>query len=266
MIKDKTVADCAPDLILPSIYDAHVHVGQFEGKRYFAPGWVCNHLVEIGVAGFAFSSLSTSGGNYMEALDEIDKVQAQYPGRSVPLLWVTPELVETRRAHDLCATNHFHGLKIHCFADGWDARGSAIQGVFDLAVKFSLPLLVHTGWTPESEAGNFNEVCSAFPDVPVILAHARPLDQAIYMLQRHCQLFVDTAYVSLHNLRCIVNAGLGSRIIFGSDFPVDRHYYPRASLRGRYIRRLNLMIGSFGKELVVRWGRNNFFKVFGDES
>ena len=63
-----------------------------------------------------------------------------------------------------------------------------------------------------------------------------------YLVAEH----VDTAFMPISDLRRLIVAGLGSRVLFGSDVPIDR-CYRRGEPRPRYRRRLAAVARTAGR-------------------
>jgi hypothetical protein len=74
------------------------------------------------------------------------------------------------------------------------------------------------------EANRFSPFFGEYPAARCILAHCRPLDQTIALLKTYPNVYCDTAFVEEADLRCIVEAGLASRVVLGSDFPITSYY------------------------------------------
>lgn len=247
----------------PAPYDIHVHVGDFAEGGRFEPRFVLRAMKRLGLRRWAVSSC-TAAEEYSDRADrEVRWTVARSEGRAVPFLWVTRELLGRldREESDLRA--FYRGFKLHPWAQRWQPDEPALRGIFRRAEAWDWPILVHTGWTPESEAGRYGRLYADHPDVAVILAHARPLEQAIEVARAGTRIFVDTAYVSIEDLGRLVGAGLGHQIVLGSDFPVDRHYFPGQSATCRYRRRWEALRERFGDARVVRWGHPAFDAIFG---
>ena len=247
----------------PAPYDLHVHVGDFAVGGRFEPHFVLRAMERLGMARWAVSSCSAAGEFSAQADAEVRWTVARSGGRAVPLLWVTREWLEDLDRNEREIRGFYRGFKLHPWAQGWEPGEPALNAIFRRAEAWDWPVLVHTGWTPESEAGRFRQLYADHPGATVVLAHARPLEQTIEVAQACPHVFVDTAYVSIADLRSLVDAGLEGRIVLGSDFPVDRHYFPGQSATRRYRIRWRELRESFGDDRLVPWGRPAFDAILG---
>lgn len=248
------------EIPLPWIADGHVHVGMFDDRRYFSPAYVARALREVGVSRFAVSSTTSIAGPFESAEQELRALVSLTGGAAVPLLWLTPRVARDLATVDLSL---YRGLKVHPFAESWAPDDPLLEQGFDLARRCRWPVLVHTGWTPESEAGRFTPLYERFSDVDVVLAHGRPHEQTVELLRALPRVWVDTAYMPLAQVRNMVETVGEHRIVFGSDFPIDRHYFPRASATRRYRRRIEALGRCFGTAALRRWASDNFDMLHG---
>lgn len=93
-----------------------------------------------------------------------------------------------------------------------------------------MPVLVHTGGHPRSYAGRYYNICEEFPDVKVILAHARPLRGALKILKELPNVFADTAFLPVEDGEQIISKVGMDKLIFGTDFPIQKHFFREKSL------------------------------------
>lgn len=244
------------------ICDSHVHVGKFNGS-YMSPTMVANTLSELGLKKWIVSSTSTIDNSFTFVLKELNELINHSSGRASAILWVTPEMVYFSKDLSFYLNKlHFIGFKIHPFTEDWASNQKELVKVFSIAEKIKFPILIHTGWTPESNASNFSSIISRFPNVNTILAHGRPIEQTIDVLNKNKNAYVDTAFMSMKDIRILDCAGFENKIIFGSDFPVDKFYYNRASLSKRYKNRIKHLIGSFGVRKFIKWSNENYEKIY----
>ena len=254
----------SPIDISAAFFDCHVHVGRFS-QTSFSPERVVRDLAALGLGGWAISSTTTCDGDLETAEEDLVRALAAAPSRTRLLFWATPQDFAADAAPDRFGRLPYSGIKIHGFAHPWQQARPCLDRLFGFAAARGLPILVHTGHTPESHACVYEWLCHRHPAAVVVLAHGRPLDQAAAMARRFPSVLVDTAYLPLGDIRVLVDAGLGHKLIFGSDFPIDRHYYPRASPRRRYQRRLVALARCFGERALLRWAHANYHALFGSD-
>jgi predicted TIM-barrel fold metal-dependent hydrolase len=229
------------------LFDIHVHMGQYFDD-YYTPPRILRTLKAAGITHFAYSSTSTvvtdDPGFLLEERVAMHELSG---GRAVPILWVTHDMLKNSRDLSLYmddAGGRIAGLKIHGESEKWlpflDVDKD-FRRVFDIAKERGMFVKVHTGEKSEwCEAGAFGNVCKKYRDVPVILAHGRPLSTAIYVLIKNPNAYVDTSFMPHEHLRELIGVarerGFPDRILFGTDTPIPgRHLkssLPR-HLRGR---------------------------------
>jgi predicted TIM-barrel fold metal-dependent hydrolase len=249
--------------ISPYICDSHVHVGKFGGNKYISPKMVGITLSELGIKKWVVSSTSTVDNDFPLVIKELNDLINISSGRAVPILWITPEMVEFSK--DLSYyLNYldFFGFKIHPFTEKWSENTDKLISVFRVAEKLEFPILIHTGWTPESNASNFNSIIKQFPKVKTILAHGRPIEQAIDVLNNNDNAYVDTAFMPTGDIRKLDYEGFENKIIFGSDFPIEKFFYKRISLKKRYKNRIEHLIRTFGINKFMKWSNENYGTIY----
>lgn len=254
------------DNILCQMFDSHVHVGTVFGapgcrRRRFDVDQVARWLTDLGLAGYAVSSTTTSF-DPDGSVDEMRQIVDLLQDRVIPLLWLTPAMLSGRRLGSYLSALNWRGIKIHPLADRWDLEAPATMRLFRLAAERDLPVLMHTGWTTESNAGLARAACHQFPAVRLVLGHGRPIEETLSMLGDFENVRVDTAYMSIEDIRKIVVAGMADRILYGSDFPLDACYYSRMSIKSKYKHRVADLVRSFGVDNVLAWSTSNFRAVF----
>jgi hypothetical protein len=212
--------------------DAHVHIGQFN-EIWYEPELVIQTVLQAGVEKIVFSSTTSCREHisYFEVEKEISAVLSTcgYDLRKIkPLLWYNPDyhnqglgIEKTMQTLPYC------GIKIHPRAHNWDISGkktlSILDELFGYANQNKLPVCIHTGYDKIDEADKFSRFFSKYPHTKIVLAHCRPPDQVLQLLQDNNNIFFDTAFVDYKEVTFFFLSGFGSRIILGSDFPIT-HY------------------------------------------
>lgn len=167
-------------------------------------------------------------------------------GRAKPILWVTHGMLSHSRDLSLYmdeAGGRICGLKIHGESENWNPAkmDKPLQRVFGIARERGLFVMVHTGEkNKQCDPRSFDGVCRTYGDVPVILAHGRPLASAVYMLTTYRNAYVDTSFMPhwqfCELVRIARERNFVDRILFGTDSPIPGRYLksslPR-HLRGR---------------------------------
>ncbi|MCX6998147.1 MAG: amidohydrolase family protein [Kiritimatiellaeota bacterium] len=238
--------------------DAHVHVGYFRGL-YSSPEDVVRGLLRLGVSRWAISSTSTSGKSWAFVRREYERTRELASKQSVLLLWLTPKMLDQSRDLRKYDVLPFCGLKIHG-ANGWQTDGKPLRRAFAIAQERKWPVILHTGGSPEYEAGRFGPLCKEFPAVRVVLAHGRPLDQALEVMQQADNAWVDTAFMPLRDVQKLLAQGMNRRVLFGSDYSAPASFF-KSPLASYYRRRVAALRG-LGETAWRLMAERNFIAMF----
>jgi hypothetical protein len=211
--------------------DNHIHIGQFESLYYNAED-VFNAVFSSGkVESLSFSSTSSciNGINYLAIEKEIDSALKLYgQEKTRAYFWYIPGYIKQNiKPQSVGNSIPYKGVKLHPFAHDWNFENieyvKALHNLFEFAAENNLPVLLHTGESGKDNASRFEKFFAEYNTLIFILAHARPLVEALSMLKKYNNVYVDTAFVSIDTFQKIISEGFSSRIIFGSDFPIT-HY------------------------------------------
>ena len=213
------------------IFDFHVHIGQYFDD-YYTPPRILRTLRLAGITHFAYSSTSTVVTDDPDfLLEERIAMHELSEGRAKPILWVTHDML--KRSPNLSlymndAGGKICGLKIHGVSERWLPKGRELQRVFNIAQERGLFVKLHTGEFENCETGMYRGICMKFPNVRAVLAHGRPILQAIDMLRYCPNTFVDTSFMPHSHFQQLIIAarqnGFTDRILFGTDTPIPgRH-------------------------------------------
>ena len=163
---------------------------------------------------------------------------AAYPGRFIPspfIMEASGEMLENLRADYL--SNDFQGLgEIGTQLNGIPPNDPLLEPYFELAEQRDIPVLIHTlgigPYLPQfsTAAGSpllLEEVLLKHPKLRLFVENAGyPFkDQMIAMMYQYPQLYADVSTICwvipqtafYDYLQAFVRAGLGKRLMFGSD-------------------------------------------------
>jgi predicted TIM-barrel fold metal-dependent hydrolase len=190
--------------------------------------------MEAGIKTLSFSSTTSCKDDvfYGEIEHEISALLSNIPWSPEivrPFFWYIPDYI--RQGVDIETAMKdlpYKGIKIHPYAHQWDfdnpKKMDVLHALFDFAGRNRLPVLIHTGMSGVDSANIFEGFFSEYKRTKYILAHCRPLDQTIDMMKKYANVYCDTAFVSEDTVANIVSAGIGDKIILGTDFPIT-HYF-----------------------------------------
>ena len=231
--------------------DYHVHIGQFE-KAYYYADRVFSVLKKNGMDEVYFSTTSScifcrentddrfpeherrnapSASSLYEAIrGEVKNALlcAKETGiKAHALYWVVPDFhfancgLTVKKAMEYVP---YDGFKIHPFAQRWNLKDERIaelaEEIFDYAETNKKRIVIHTGDDDICSPRLFECFIASHKNVIVQLAHCRPKEQTIYMLQNYANIFCDSSMASKENIVEIARCGFESRILYGSDFPI----------------------------------------------
>lgn len=161
------------------------------------------------------------------------------------------------------------GVKLHCHVQCFSPDDAALAEVYDACVAHDLPLVMHAGREPHSDAYRCDprKLCAAsrteavlrgWPRLRLLVPHlgADELDGYRRLLERHDNLWLDTTMVVGDYFEGIdpwpVIAARPERILYGTDFPNLPYAWDRelrALARGRDDRTLPALLGQNAREL-----------------
>jgi len=207
------------------LHDAHVHVGQFR-ELYSSPEDVFAFLDSTGVSRMAVSSIGVCEGDPEVPIREVRRIVELGKERITPVLWLTPEWAAGNGLPRLlnCGIS-WRCIKVHGYFSRWEDCPDLLESVVDLARRMRVPFLFHTGGRPESDAGAYLQVTKRNPDVTFILAHSRPADQAIWVMESCPNVMADTAFTPEEDVAEMIRHGLANRILWGTDYPLHNVFY-----------------------------------------
>ena len=133
---------------------------------------------------------------------------------------VTPQLIEQIRDNlDITV-----GIKLHPVHSLININSPQMEPYLQLAERFDLPVLVHTGTSPESTCESVYECAVKHPNIKFILGHmglGSDNSDAIKFIKKQPNLYGDTAWVPVEStVKAIKECG-SEKILFGTDNTID---------------------------------------------
>lgn len=243
--------------------DSHVHVGWFV-DRYHSPDDVTEVLRQVGVDSVLISSTSTCAEDYDLVIHEMKWLQDEWGNRLMPTLWITPKMIREGKVQEIInADINWKAIKMH-----WQAHSEffysqeLVDTVFSYSEIRDLPILLHTGGFPECEAKVFQKMIENHPERKFILAHGRPITDTKLLLQKYQNVWVDTAFMPMSDITMLVNAGYTDRILWGSDAPINEHFYPDINTADYLTNRLDELKQSVTPQTFTQITESNFHNIF----
>lgn len=216
--------------------DSHIHVGQYY-DLYFTPKYIAEFMDNIGVDLYAVSSTTICEENYEKVLREIQELVSISNKKALPVLWITPKMILTRKVdYFLRSEIHWKCLKIHpqLCPDLWTEDSLFFDFTLNLSRESRLPLLIHTGEVLGCEASRFASVVENNNDIDFILAHGRPTQEAISILKKCSNAWVDTAFMGIDEIECFIRDGFAHKMLWGTDMFIPKYFYPDIGMLAYY--------------------------------
>ena len=119
---------------------------------------------------------------------------------------------------------YIYGIKLHPYRSRTAPDSPKMQAIYDLARRFDLPVVSHTGDCEEADSEHLYNAAKQNPDINFVAVHMDLESgnrRAIDFISKLPNLYGDTTWVPVSStLRAIELCG-SEKILFGSDNPVD---------------------------------------------
>lgn len=245
------------------IIDNHVHVGWFT-DGYHTPREVWDSAVAAGIDGMAVSSTSTCAELYKVVVREMRELINLGGERVRPILWLTPRMMKCRYVlpYMLQSKIPWRGIKMHWEAHKeWANNKKLVIQALEVARRLQVPVLLHTGNFETCHAKLFNRIIENYPDLTFVLAHGRPVNEAIEILRNYTNAFVDTAFMPIDDLQLIKEQCGSDKILFGTDVPINRVYYKEMDTTAFVQHNIGMIRFVFGKDSDRILSKSVYFSV-----
>ena len=241
------------------ICDAHIHVGQFD-DIYTSPQEVVTFMRQAKVEKYAVMSTTIWTEEYEKVLQEMREFKALAPQSILPILWLTPQmLLDGKLDMMLNSGIQWRALKVHG-NHPWSLNG--VNECANIAEELHLPLIIHTGDFPHCEAGIYKDIVKSHPRVTFVLGHCRPIEQTIAIMEECPNCWGDTAFTPLADVQKMLNAGMENRVLFGTDYPLQKVFYPDEDILSCYSSTIRSMQTIMSVEQWEKVSHMNFQKLY----
>lgn len=206
--------------------DNHVHVGWYT-DGYHSPIEVWQAEQDAGINEIVVSSTSTCAELYKLVVREMRELISLGGSRIHPLLWLTPRMMKTWGIRYMLHSKiRWQGVKMHWEAHHeWYYNRKLTEEALTIVRRLQVPILVHTGEFRECHAKVFQPMCANNPDLTFVLAHGRPLDEAVDVLCQCPNTMVDTAFMTAEDVLHFTTKGFSNRVLFGTDAPINLLFF-----------------------------------------
>lgn len=115
-------------------------------------------------------------------------------------------------------------LKVHPYHSNLAFDDEKMIPYLDLAVKYDLPVVVHTGNSYNDSPERVYNMAKKYPQLKFILAHmglGTDNQLAIDLMAKADNLYADTAWVPVSTTLEVIKRYGSKRVVFGTDSPID---------------------------------------------
>lgn len=244
--------------------DSHIHVGQFY-DIYTTPTELIQFLDSVGVVRFAVSSTTICEGNYEKVIAEMKELIAIGNDRVIPVLWIVPQMLEDGGIEKFMDSGiSWKCVKIHpqLHPTEWTDEKKCLNAVCAFSTTIQAPLLIHTGDKQGCYPSLFENAIKSKPMLRFILAHGRPVDEAIALMEKYENVWVDTAFMPITNIVKCCQAGFVDRILWGSDYPIPKYYYRGQDMKAYYTNLIKELRNSISAKDYLKITETNAERLF----
>ncbi len=244
------------------VYDSHLHMGMLSDKCIVHPREVLSFIRKHHVKGGVIMPTARIDGGDNLALYESLYEESVNIGFQVAL-YVNKDILKQYCEQEFDSEYSYCALKIHPEAIYFNDK--EIEDVCLMAIELQLPLYIHTGGNPNCHSSRFERLIERYPQQLFILCHCRPFDEAKKLMEKHKNVWVDTAFLSFEKVKILVHQGYEDRILFGSDYPINRCFSELTDDEEWYSGQIKDIFDYFSFCVSEKILCKNYLKLFGKE-
>ena len=243
------------------IVDNHVHVGWYT-DGYHSPKEVWNAVISSGIDEIAVSSTSTCAEKYQLVVREMRGLIKLGGERVHPILWLTPRMLKTYELRYMINSKiRWKGVKMHWLAHPeWGENVQLLREALSIVKQLNVPLLLHSGEHECCQPHLYAPICKELSDTTIIIAHGRPIEQVLDLLNVYSNVVVDTAFMPSENVVKLVEEGFENRIAFGTDTPIQLIYDNTRSISLQVKQQISELKSFIPSEIISKILSNNLYK------
>lgn len=151
----------------------------------------------------------------------------EYPDRIGVLVWLkTHSELPDDEMLELIGENRklIYGLKLHPFHSRVAPDDERMEPIYELAKKFSLPIVSHTGGCEEAMSTHLYNAAKSHPELNFVMVHmdlGSDNKTALDLLGRLPNLYGDTTWVPIKTTVEAIRRFGSSKMLFGTDNTID---------------------------------------------
>ena len=220
------------------ICDAHVHVGWFyrltnpatfdRSDFYYEPKVVAETLKACGVDEFIFSPMALQGVvPLVEVVRQARETQAAFGSGAHPFFWVTGPFYDDDPDLKVLDSGLWEGVKIHELETPWvKKRPKDLERILSVLEERNVPVQFHSGEDEGCYPHELLPFAKRHSKLRIDFAHCRPHREMIECLKECPNLFTDTAFMPAEYYLDLIEAGVETQVMFGTDFPIQGGFFP----------------------------------------
>ena len=194
----------------------------------------------LGVNYYVVSSTTQCSEDYPKIITEFSQLIDLDGDMVVPAMWVTPFGLEGSIEWYLESPIKWRVLKIHpdLHPNICKLHNSFLKECVDIANELGLVMLIHTSQKQCSKSSNFEGIIAECANINIILAHGRPIEEAMRLSSKYTNCYVDSAFMPIEHIKLFVDANLAHKLLWGSDLCIPLFFDPKLDLVKYYNNRL----------------------------
>jgi predicted TIM-barrel fold metal-dependent hydrolase len=165
------------------------------------------------------------------------RAQKKHPEKLCALAWINPN-DGPKAAEDfeaLAAAKLVAGLKLHPLFNAYTANDACVFPLAEAAIKWDLPIFIHSGHPPFSLPWSIGQLADLFPAARIVMVHMGHghgvyIQAAIDAAIKYDNIWLETSGMPMHTKIKEACERVGrDRVFWGSDAPF--HHYAVEALR-----------------------------------
>ena len=211
------------------IVDDHVHVHEWsfqKGDREFEADYVVELMDEWGIdKSIIMDSLAYIGLDQRTSNDHTHDAVNAFPERLIGFANIKPPQGFAACRDEMARTIGdwgFRGIKLHPQVDRYPVNDRRlVYPVIELAVRYDVPIWVHTGHQPNATPTQMGTLARDFPAAKLIIGHmgSHMFYDAMCMTRRHPNLYIDISLQGGHSFATACEEVGAGKLLYGSDSP-----------------------------------------------
>lgn len=210
--------------------------GAFNPKGYSSTHTIPNLLDEMRRMGIGWSVVLAIDFPLVSRNSDhiLSSIESHKEGKKqlIPFISLHPIMRNKERKLQAFLDAGAKGIKLHPQIQLFKPTHTGAYEIYELAKKYEVPILFHTGLSPISpewqrkfvEFSHFETVCRDFPENTFIFGHAGVLDyeKAIKLSRKYENVYLELSGQPPQVIKEMIKVNGHEKLMFGSDWP----YYP----------------------------------------